>query len=114
MAITSAIPPAQRGFVECGQDVAFNFTMYPAISIVGWTFLFEFLDTSGNIIFSKTNGSGITITNSTLGIIQVQLNSIDTILLPPANYNSFVHRIDTGYLTPLAKVVFYLRPSTYE
>lgn len=114
MAITSNVPPTQRGMLEIGSDVALNFTMTTTIDVTSWTFLFEFFDTSGDLIFSKTNGSGLIITSPTTGVVQVQVNSLDTILLDPANYNSWLHRIDSNFMTPLAKVVFYLRQSTYE
>jgi hypothetical protein len=115
MAITTNVPPTQRGYLELGTDCTLNFTMTTPMSILGWTILFEFFDTSGNLIFSKSTTAGtITFTNTSTGVIAVQIFDTDTALLSPANYNTWLHRTDSGFMTPLAKVVFYLRNSLYE
>jgi hypothetical protein len=86
-----------------GEDVVLTVTMAPATAISGWTLQFTLRTQYGDptALVTKTNGSGITITNPTTGIFTVSLASADTAGLDLRAFVYDIQRIDTGARTVL-------------
>ena len=86
-----------------GEDVTLTVTMAPAANITGWTLQFtmrkQFGDSSA--LITKTNGSGITITDAANGVFKVTLASADTATLDLRAYVFDIQRIDAGNRTVL-------------
>jgi hypothetical protein len=93
-----------------GEDVTVTFTMNPPADITGWTLTFTVRDKLGGTSqFSKTVGSGITLTIPTRGVFQVAIASADTSGLAVGRYVWDVRREDSGNKTTLADGYIDLR-----
>ena len=86
-----------------GEDKVYQDTIYQADGttpqdITGWAVTFAvhpYGDPSVTLI-SKTVGAGITLTNPTMGVMQIQMDAADTISLPPGQFQYYVERTTTG------------------
>jgi hypothetical protein len=93
-----------------GEDVTVTFTTNPPADITGWTMTFTVRDKLGGTSqFTKTVGSGITLTNAPLGQFQVTIASADTSSLAVGRYVWDVRREDSGHKTTLADGYIDLR-----
>jgi len=102
------------------EDGVLTVTLTPPTPIGGWTIRFmaqrHFGGLSGYAVKYTASGldgmSGITITNSGLGIFNIQLNSSDMSGLPFGNYATGSERLDSGQRTDLTQGFWSLNPST--
>lgn len=89
-----------------GEDQGLRFTIRnnagAPVNITGWAIRWRLFQ-AGNIVLTKTVGSGITITDGEAGALLVQVNVNDTELLTPArDYFYGLWRTDSGATQRLA------------
>ncbi len=86
-----------------GEDVVLTVSMTPTTAISGWTLQFTMRTQYGDptALVTKTNGSGIAITDSVNGVFTVSLASADTAGLDLRAYVYDIQRIDSGARTVL-------------
>jgi hypothetical protein len=100
----ASITDADGWFI--GEDKTLQFTIADStgatINITGWQVTFKMSSSlSGDMLFTKTVGSGITLTSPTSGILQVLSSSADTLSLAPGTYFYALRRTDTGFKAEL-------------
>jgi hypothetical protein len=86
-----------------GQDVILEVKMTPPKSISGYSITFQVKDSIGGTSrITKTVGSGITVTNTGKGVIQISLAAANTSSLSIQSYVWDIRRTDSGYNRELA------------
>lgn len=103
-----------------GNDAILVIEMQPPEPIGGWSIQFlvqKRLGTNASGLVTKSiasglaaNASGIEITNSGAGVMQVAINAGDTSGWNPGNYQYKVQRMDSGSVTDLAKGCLMVLP----
>ncbi len=101
------------------EDGILSYGMEPAQPIGQWTIQFQLTKRFGSVVPLVTknvasgfnNASGIQITNSGLGQMNILINSIDTSGLCEGNYAYSVQRLDSGNQVVLTQGYFLLRDS---
>src|SRR5271166_2345382 len=92
-------------------DGTLTVSLAPAANIGGWSLRCQVVNRFGGVttIVTKTASSGygggqsgITVTNSGQGVINVALNSVDLSGQNPGQYCYEISRMDSGSRTPLA------------
>lgn len=104
-----AVAIKQTITVFYGEDIAVDDTIYDVNGctedISGWAIAFAVTETddpSDGVLISKTTASGgVTLSNPTVGILTITLDSDDTSLLDPGRYFFTVARTDNGAYTVL-------------
>lgn len=88
------------------QDTIYQSDGITPQNITNWSisFVLHVVGDSTASYFTKTVGSGITITNPTQGILQVQINSTD--LPPSGEYEYYIARTDSGNYRVLTRGMF--------
>jgi hypothetical protein len=89
-----------------GEDKTLQFTINDStgatVNVTGWQVTFKLAASlSGDMLFTKTVGAGITLTSPTSGILQVLCSSADTISLAPGTYFYALRRTDAGFKAEL-------------
>lgn len=113
MTIESPIYPTDRLF--CGDGKTIRYTVVDAagaaVNITGWLVRFTVAPEPGDTaVMEKEGGSGITLTTPLSGILDVDINALDTDDIPPGTYIYSLRRIDEGFEQTLAYGDFNLLP----
>jgi len=95
----SNITDADGWFI--GEDKTLRFTVVDqngaAQNVTGYTMDFKLSATfSGDRLFTKTVGAGITLTSPAGGIVDVQIDAADTSGLSPTTYYYVLRRTNAG------------------
>ncbi len=89
-----------------GEDQVLEFTVLDssdvAVDITGWAMTWTFATAAGVSSFTKTVGSGITITDAASGVLQVQIDAADTASLAKGPYHHSLERSDSGAVAVLS------------
>jgi hypothetical protein len=94
-------------------------SMAPPVAIGGWNLRLQVLNNFGGISgliqkysASGLNGmSGITITDSGNGVMQIQFNSQDTSGMDYGNYAMILEKLNSGSRTPIAEGFLTIGPT---
>lgn len=102
------------------EDGTFVVSLAPPAPIGGfslrWQIMKRFGSTSGLVVKSAASGygnnvSGINVTNSGAGVMQITLNSSDTSGLDYGNYVHALERLDSGSRTVISEGFFSVLPN---
>jgi len=92
-----------------GEDKTLQFTITSdgttAVDISGWSLQFILCNLDGTTVFTKDNvvsGGGINITNPTNGVLEVDIDDVDTDPLLVEKFKYELRRSDTGLEAVLA------------
>lgn len=88
------------------EDPQFTVTMTPPESVVGWAVELTILDLNWNRVRTADIGSGVTVTDPTLGVFTVQFDA-----LPAGVYHYLVTRTSPGRRVLAAGLVVMTRAS---
>lgn len=94
-----------------GEDKALAWSMLPPTNITGWGLKFSVRRRFNTaVLFSKTIGSGITVTNAALGEATILVSAADTANLEWGKYRFDVLRTDNANSDVLTIGQFILLP----
>ena len=97
----------------CGEAFALRITLEGEGTIAGWTFQFTMKKRPRDEveIVEKTSGSGITITDAANRVVELVLDSTDTLDVTPGQYVYDFWRVDPGEEAPALGGTWALKSS---